>query len=1321
MADTRIDITAVDHGAKALIRGVADALRALSSVQAKAALDTQHQAQVGRDAASSFALQSRLAKAALADEKARLAATLDFSRRRIAALNKEREAEIASARKLAAAQVEVAKGFEKQAQSRLAQAQRGGVLVGGGISTVTPDLVAARRRELSEATVNVARAKALGQQQINQAKQLGAAQIQASQQTVQAQRNVVASHLAAARAAQANARAALTAANAQARAAQRASFFLQRQLELSQKTHQVMTTLRNTVLQLVAAYSGFRAIEGFIGAGLKFNQIIESSKLGIGALITAEAQLFDSQGNLLTGTRALAAAQGLAKGQLDKLRIAGIQTAATTEELVTAFQEAVGAGVSVGLTLDQIRQFTVQVAQAATTINLPFNQLNQEVRSILQGTIDRNSRIAKALQLTNAQINQAKEQGRLAELLNEKFKAFNIAGVESVKTFAALKSNIQDAFSVFAGAATEPLFVQLRDAGQKALADIFDFKTAAIQASFRGLVEGLQIIFRELGQILADSLGAAVTGAESLSRWFKENRQEVKQTAAAISTMVRDFGAMVVSIGEVITGAGRWGAHMNTITVVARLLSALFQTIRDNIGTIILLLSARALVTTLGNIATLVIALRTGAAVGSVTGPIGGIIATIIALGTAYVFLRKSQGTTVEETARMTTELEDQKVTVSDLVAQYVELDRAMHQKGVTDDEAAVLQRQMNQLMIDFTAAGGPGEAYVRILQDQTIAAKDKIKALQGLLRAETDAAVSAEFAARDRVFQLKQQISVTSDPKQVAKLTAELKLAEIEANRLAVQSDKITESLRRATEIPATIKRQHTPDSTEGLAPAIKAAKGELDRTKAQLDVDRARVNALFAARVIDAETRLSRLADIDLAELDAEAKLLQARRVEAERQAAVAPAGKKGAKARGVAADLLKQVELEEQALGFKRITITEDFNAELLNLQQERLTKEDEIRVRALKAEGRELEALLLEIESKTKIALQTAEHDFKAFSPEIQAQVRLAIKHESLQETVKILKAELQRILDTRTGEVQAIEARFKLSGKLSPDEKQDRANQIAAASRRATQAAEFLRQKLLEVRTAAKGDGTITAELDILLQALDTLSIKAQDVDLEAQKLEDGLRHALESGISQFFSSIGDESKTAANLFKDMVSSMISDVRRLIAELIAQKITSAILKFLGVAAGGASRGGRSGNLAQSEGRAEGGPAFRPSHGVLHGGIPGVDSIPILAQADEYFVKPKATRYYGQEFMDLINNMQLPRVSARRAMRFETGGITPSRSANSLIREGRQEVHHTFGFDEDGLVKVLDGRVGERTTLNHLRRNPNAVHGVLRSRR
>jgi len=341
-----------------------------------------------------------------------------------------------------------------------------------------------------------------------------------------------------------------------------------------------------------AAFAGLRAFTEFTRIGLRFNEAIETSTLGIASLVSAQAELRNEQGTLLKGTAALGAAQEIAADQVAKLRIAGIQTAATTEQLTEAFQVAIGAGLGAGLAIDDIRQITIRATQAAGALGVPFNQLNQEVRALLSGDIDKNARIGTALGITRADIEAAKERNQLTEFLLGRLQAFGTAGDAITGTFAAFKSNVQEALAVFAGDATKPLFNALKRDGQAALSGIFDLDTAQISESFSGLLTTMQDIFGGLGDLLGDMLGTAVENAEALSGWLDENRTQVNEIFGVVGLIVDQFGALVSDVTGIFTGLVDANAEANSLVLPFKAVAYAVAGFRDGLTVIIALLGS---------------------------------------------------------------------------------------------------------------------------------------------------------------------------------------------------------------------------------------------------------------------------------------------------------------------------------------------------------------------------------------------------------------------------------------------------------------------------------------------------------------------------------------------------------------------------------------------------------------------------------------------------------------------------------------------------------------------------------------------------------
>ena len=188
-------------------------------------------------------------------------------------------------------------------------------------------------------------------------------------------------------------------------------------------------------------------------------------------------------GRNVEGAEAFAAANAEARRQVALLRVEGLKTAATFRSApVRISRAALGPGIQAGLSPDEVRGFAVRIAQAAAAIGLPQNQLAEEVRSILAGTItQRTTRIAAVLGIGNDDIRRAREAGELADFLLDRFSAFQFAGEASLQNFSVIIANLRDATSQLLGAGGQGFFQNIQFGLQQILATL-------IQTSSRGTI-----------------------------------------------------------------------------------------------------------------------------------------------------------------------------------------------------------------------------------------------------------------------------------------------------------------------------------------------------------------------------------------------------------------------------------------------------------------------------------------------------------------------------------------------------------------------------------------------------------------------------------------------------------------------------------------------------------------------------------------------------------------------------------------------------------------------------------------------------------------
>lgn len=310
------------------------------------------------------------------------------------------------------------------------------------------------------------------------------------------------------------------------------------------------------VTVLGAAYLGFKALslgadvlQSIAQAGLAANSQLEQTRLGIASVVASVGELRNSGGVKLTGIEALNAALPLAEQQLQKIRLDALQTALTFEQIVPAFLQAVGPGLAGGLGLDQIRKTVIDVSQLIIPLTGNAAQLGEELRAILSGEVRNTSQVAKTLGITKELVEQAKEQGRFADFLNEKLAVAAVTGRLMGKTFEAATSNLQEAGAILAQTVTQGLFEKLRDQLNALLPQVFNTAAGNVQIApeFNGIANSLSAVFDRLGTVAVGAISLTFGAIKQLSVFLNENRSLVELLVASFTTLATLIGTGLIT------------------------------------------------------------------------------------------------------------------------------------------------------------------------------------------------------------------------------------------------------------------------------------------------------------------------------------------------------------------------------------------------------------------------------------------------------------------------------------------------------------------------------------------------------------------------------------------------------------------------------------------------------------------------------------------------------------------------------------------------------------------------------------------------------
>jgi hypothetical protein len=306
-------------------------------------------------------------------------------------------------------------------------------------------------------------------------------------------------------------------------------------------------------------------------AGIQLNSELEQVRLGIAAVITSLAQL-KVDGIPVDGAEKFRLAMQLAGEQLQKLRVDAVNTVATFEQIAPAFQAAIGPGLAAGLTLDEIRETTVKIVQAASAVGLPLEQVNQEVRAILEGTINEDARLAKIIGLTPKMVKDFKAAGTLVQELNKRLEGFTQSGVEAAQTLDGLTSNLQEALNVFTAEATTRAFGALKGEFARLLPQLFDFKNAGIAAQFKTLAQLADDVLVRIIRIGGSIAQGIVGWLKRAGDFVAQNRAQIDDILNLVELVVRQLLQGAGVLARVASDTGTWKVLLEGVKGVLALI-----------------------------------------------------------------------------------------------------------------------------------------------------------------------------------------------------------------------------------------------------------------------------------------------------------------------------------------------------------------------------------------------------------------------------------------------------------------------------------------------------------------------------------------------------------------------------------------------------------------------------------------------------------------------------------------------------------------------------------------------------------------------------
>ncbi|MFZ8788018.1 phage tail protein [Thermocrinis sp.] len=339
--------------------------------------------------------------------------------------------------------------------------------------------------------------------------------------------------------------------------------------QLASQFESIVSTIRTIALSL--------PFVGFVKEGIEFNKQIEQARIGFAGILTSIAQIRDEQGRLVEGAEKYANAVVLSNQLLNELRVAGLQTVLTFQDLVQISQGIMAPFLSAGGNLKEFSNFVVLLSNAVAGLGLPMNQVVQETRDLLMGTIDMNSQLARALGITNEMVNRWREQGTLFQELTARLQGFQLASKDIETSFTGLLAKAKEVFQVLAGMATAKVFEAIKKDLDEFVARFLVVKDGKIELSVEGqeLVEKISETLTNLYNIISTLVKVVGTLTVEFGG-FITKAIEIYVVVKAVSALKSAIEALIGSMrtlstvgGTAITGLGALFSRLNIIVATA--------------------------------------------------------------------------------------------------------------------------------------------------------------------------------------------------------------------------------------------------------------------------------------------------------------------------------------------------------------------------------------------------------------------------------------------------------------------------------------------------------------------------------------------------------------------------------------------------------------------------------------------------------------------------------------------------------------------------------------------------------------------------------
>lgn len=308
--------------------------------------------------------------------------------------------------------------------------------------------------------------------------------------------------------------------------------------------------------KIATAYIALKSVGRILEYGAELNSQLEQATVAIGAVVSATNDIFDAQGKQLQGQEKINVAMEISGGLVKALRKDALQYGLKIDQLVSGYQAVAASAARLKLPMKDVRTFATETTVAMRAMKIPMDQQRQELQDLINADIDRNSHLAKNLQLRSSILKTWQKEGTFVENMRKLLVDYVATGKRFRDTWegslTAMKASFQESMAIL----TDPLMAILKKVFSE-LADFFqsgEWKAFIIewQDILLDALEGAIDLGRKLGLLLMDS-----------ASWFKVVILDSIREASA------RLGALTGRTGETAVASVRQAIMPNAMARLA--------------------------------------------------------------------------------------------------------------------------------------------------------------------------------------------------------------------------------------------------------------------------------------------------------------------------------------------------------------------------------------------------------------------------------------------------------------------------------------------------------------------------------------------------------------------------------------------------------------------------------------------------------------------------------------------------------------------------------------------------------------------------------